>query len=342
MVDVLLSISATKYSSWNSCVTLTALASFLPCLSCWVPSSVLPALCRDRTQSLLLLQVSDRMLISCPEKAKKMVWVDEQVIESEISNKKWFKSPFCKSAVAKKKVLAGADDVLCWKWCLGHCYALMLMMTDVQTRKWREYEAAFLCPPAKPLNLSSWKRPCAVVVTHRGCYLFSEKASEVEYLSEAGQLLWEAQKWAQKEKQVSQKRHRWISCYRSHRWLNLHTGSNPEVYVEYPGYQKIRASTRAVLLAFQPSWMSMVPGGWHGWRVYFSACICSRANGPFCTERAKDSCPMWTHTVPLLFPWHFAALDPSNCSVLVLNSKWFQLRHSGMTRPVTKLDSVLT
>lgn len=241
--------------------------------------------------------------------------------------------------MALKKVLAGADDVLCWKWCPGHYYALMLMMTDVQTTQAWEYEAALLHPPAKPPNLSSWKRPCAVVVSHRGCCLLSKNVSRVEYLSEAGQLLWAAQKWGQKEKWVSQKRLRWISWYTSHRRPSLHTGSNPEVCVEYPGYQKkIKASPCAVLMAFQPSWMRMVPGGWHGWRVCFSdktedevltARIYLRADGTFCTERAKDSCPVWTHNVSLQFPWHFAVLGPNNCSILVLKNKWFQLRHSG-------------
>lgn len=178
-----------------------------------------------------------------------------------------------------------------------------------------EVWGSFVPPPAKPPNLSSWKRPCAAVVTHRGCYLLSKKVSEVECLSEAGQLPWVAQKWGQKEKQMSQKRHRWISWYTSHRQLGLHTGSNPEVCVEYPE-KKIRASPCSVPVAFQPSWMRTVPGGWHGWRIYFSdkaedevltACIYSRADGLFWTERAKDSCPVWTHptsvSMALCYSW---------------------------------------
>lgn len=82
-----------------------------------------------------------------------------------------------------------------------------MMMTDVETRQGWEYEAASVRPPAKPPNLSSWKqRTCAVVLSHRGRYLLSKKVNGVEYLSEAGQLLWVAQKWGEKESGCPRKR----------------------------------------------------------------------------------------------------------------------------------------
>lgn len=106
--------------------------------------------------------------------------------------------------------------------------------------------------------------------------------------------------------------------------------------------------------AFQSAWISIVSGGWRCWRVYFSdeagdevltACCYSRADGAFCAEKANDSCPVWTHYVPLQFPWHFAVLGPNNCSVLVkatvVNSEPFQPRCSVMTGPVMKLNLVL-
>lgn len=221
------------------------------------------------------------------------------------------------------------------------------MMTDVETRQGWEYEAASVRPPAKPPNLSSWKqRTCAVVLSHRGCYLLSKKVNGVEYLSEAGQLLWVAQKWGEKESGCPRKR---VGEYLG-MWVTVFTQgvSLKSVW----NTQAIRlASPCAVLMAFKPSGMRAVPGVWHGWRIYFSykaegevltARTYSRADGTFCTERAKDLCPVWTHNVLLQFPWHFPVLGPNNCSVLVLNSKWFQLRHSGMTRPVTKCSLVLT
>lgn len=57
-----------------------------------------------------------------------------------------------------------------------------------------------------------------------------------------------AQKWAQREKLVSQRTHRWVFCYMSHQRFDLYIGGNLELYAEYLRYQKqIRASPCAPL-----------------------------------------------------------------------------------------------
>lgn len=131
------------------------------------------------------------------------------------------------------------------------------MMTGVQTRKWQEHKGAF----QRRVQSFSWaaESQCLAETLHysydsyRMCpvkLLISSQRRQVGLSISAKRvdLPGVAQKWAQREKLVSQRTHRWVFCYMSHKWFDLHIGGNLELYAEYLYYQKqIRASPRALL-----------------------------------------------------------------------------------------------